>query len=128
MTYINDRTANSGKCRARSDCMYVQADIALDSPQNQSIYSNFRTRITCVIFVTMTENVTLGYDSFMSNQVTDDTNQQLTMSYNSMQSNTVLYNTIFQAKIYIRGIYRLCMDVIRHLWPAFSHSISNIHM
>ena len=31
---------NSGECRARSDCTYVQSDLALHSPQNIYMFAN----------------------------------------------------------------------------------------
>ena len=44
------RNRNSGECRARSDCMYMQADLALHSPQNISTAVNSRIRIRIELF------------------------------------------------------------------------------
>ena len=37
---------NSGECRARSDCTYVQADLDLHAPQNKPMFTKYRIRVT----------------------------------------------------------------------------------
>ena len=37
---------SSGKCRTRSDCTYVQSDLALHSPQNKPMFAEGRVKRT----------------------------------------------------------------------------------
>ena len=38
LTQINNKS--SGECKSRSDCTYVQADLALNTPQNKCMVAN----------------------------------------------------------------------------------------